>query len=58
MSFAGEPEGDAPKVQETMLAEQVLDVAHRPRITFDSTAVALESRQGPLLELSSTLLFS
>ena len=35
-----EPEGDAPKVQEAMLGEKVLDVARYPEITFTSRAVS------------------
>ena len=51
VSAAGEPQGDAPKVQDAMSSEKVLDVAHHPRITFESTAVTLKSRRGPLLDL-------
>jgi polyisoprenoid-binding protein YceI len=54
VSPAGEPEGDAPKVQETMLSEKVLDVTHYPRITFESTAVAVNSRRGAVLEVVVT----
>jgi polyisoprenoid-binding protein YceI len=36
----GEPEGDAPKVQEAMLGPKVLDASKFPAITFESTAVA------------------
>jgi polyisoprenoid-binding protein YceI len=54
VSAAGEPEGDAPKVQETMQGEKVLDVHRYPTITYDSTSVTLKSRSGSLLELSVT----
>jgi polyisoprenoid-binding protein YceI len=35
----GEPEGDAPKVQEAMSGPKLLDVRRYPTITFVSTAV-------------------
>jgi polyisoprenoid-binding protein YceI len=54
VSAAGEPQGDAPKVQETMASDQVLDVADYPRITFESTTVGLKARSGNLLDLSVT----
>jgi polyisoprenoid-binding protein YceI len=54
VSSAGEPEGDAPKVQEAMMSEKVLDVAHHPRITYTSTAVTLNSRRGAVLDLVVT----
>jgi polyisoprenoid-binding protein YceI len=46
-----EPARDAPKVQETMSGEQVLDVAHHPRITFESSGVTPKTRRGTVLEL-------
>jgi polyisoprenoid-binding protein YceI len=51
VSAQGEPEGDAPKVQEAMNGEKVLDVAHHPRITFESTGVTLKSRRGTVLDV-------
>jgi polyisoprenoid-binding protein YceI len=54
VSAAGEPAGDAPKVQETMAGEKVLDVHRYPTIAFASTSVMLKSRRGNLLELSTT----
>jgi polyisoprenoid-binding protein YceI len=54
VSANGEPEGDAPKVQEAMTGDKVLDVAHHPRITFESTAVALKDRNGSMLNLTVT----
>jgi polyisoprenoid-binding protein YceI len=54
VSEAGEPEGDAPKVQEAMSGDKVLDVAHHPRIAFESTGVTLKSRRGAVLELIVT----
>jgi polyisoprenoid-binding protein YceI len=54
VSPKGEPEGDAPKVQEAMTGDKVLDVAHHPRITFESTAVALKDRRGSVLNLTVT----
>jgi polyisoprenoid-binding protein YceI len=49
-----EPEGDAPKVQAAMAGEQVLDVAHHPRITYESSAVSLKDRHGDVLNLNVT----
>jgi polyisoprenoid-binding protein YceI len=54
VSPASEPEGDAPKVQQAMMGETVLDVAHHPRITFESTGVTLKARRGALLDLVVT----
>jgi polyisoprenoid-binding protein YceI len=54
VSAAGEPEGDAPKVQEAMESEQVLDVARHPKITYESAGVTLKSRRGNVLDLSVT----
>ncbi len=56
LAVAGEhePEGDAPKVQEAMAGEKVLDVAHYPRITYESTDVALKNRSGNALDLVVT----
>jgi polyisoprenoid-binding protein YceI len=54
VSAAGEPEGDAPKVQEAMSGEKVLDVAHHPRIEFASSGVAIKSQGGALLNLTVT----
>src|SRR5690348_10350597 len=51
---AHEPKGDAPKVQEAMDGDKVLDVAHYPQITYESTGVTLESRHGHVLELVVT----
>jgi polyisoprenoid-binding protein YceI len=51
---AGEPEGDAPKVQEAMDSEKVLDVHRHPKITYESSSVTLKSRRGSVLELSVT----
>jgi polyisoprenoid-binding protein YceI len=50
----GEPAGDAPKVQDAMESDKVLDVAHHPRITFESTSVTMNSRRGDALELAVT----
>jgi polyisoprenoid-binding protein YceI len=49
-----EPEGDAPKVQEAMASDKLLDVAHHPRITYESRGVTLKDRQGSVLNLSMT----
>jgi polyisoprenoid-binding protein YceI len=54
VSAAGEPAGDAPKVQETMQGEKVLDARRYPSITYESTAVTLKSRRASVLELSVT----
>lgn len=51
VSPTSEPEGDVPKVQESMIGEKVLDVAHHPQITYESTAVTVKSRRGSLLDL-------
>jgi polyisoprenoid-binding protein YceI len=51
VSAAGEPTGDAPKVQEAMDSEKVLDVERYPRITYESTSVTLKSRHDRMLEL-------
>ena len=51
---AGEPEGDAPKVQEAMSGEKVLDVAHHPRVIFESAEATLKSRRGTRLDLIVT----
>jgi len=50
----GEPAGDAPKVQETMASEKVLDVARYPSVTFQSRAIALRQRSGRRLGLTVT----
>jgi len=50
VSPAGEPQGDAPKVQDVMESEQVLDVAHHPRITYESSAVTLKTRHDNVLD--------
>jgi len=47
----GESAGDVPKVQETMLGEQVLDVKKYPAIVFESTAVTAKGA-APNLDLS------
>ena len=52
VSPEGEPAGDAPKVQDAMESDAVLDVAHHPRITFESASVTVRSRQDNALELA------
>jgi polyisoprenoid-binding protein YceI len=54
VSPAGEPEGDAPKVQEAMDSDKVLDAGRYPRITYDSTTVAVKSRANNVLDLVVT----
>jgi polyisoprenoid-binding protein YceI len=54
VSPAGEPSGDAPKVQETMQGEHVLDVHRFPQITYESSAIVLKSRRENVLELTMT----
>jgi polyisoprenoid-binding protein YceI len=49
-----EPEGDAPKVQEAMDSDKVLDIAHHPRITYESSAITLRDRRGNVLNLNVT----
>jgi polyisoprenoid-binding protein YceI len=51
---ASEPEGDAPKVQETMDADKVLGVAQHPRITFNSVGVAQNGRHDNTLDVTVT----
>jgi len=52
VSAAQEPEGDAPKVQDAMESDKVLDVARHPTITYDSASVTLKSRRGNVLDLN------
>ena len=52
VSAAGEPAGDAPKVQQTMRGEQVLDVGRFPQITYESTTVTVKNRRDNVLELN------
>ena len=37
-----------------MIGEKVLDVAHHPRITYESSAVTLKDRHGNVLNLTVT----
>jgi polyisoprenoid-binding protein YceI len=53
VSAAGEPAGDAPKVQDAM-DEQVLDVKNNPRITYESTSVTVKNQTGSTLDLILT----
>jgi polyisoprenoid-binding protein YceI len=50
VSAVGEPTGDAPKVQETMGGDKVLDVAHHATIAFESTSAAVKDQRGDRLE--------
>jgi polyisoprenoid-binding protein YceI len=50
----GESAADVPKVQETMLGPQVLDVRRFPTITFASTAVAATAKTAESLDASVT----
>jgi polyisoprenoid-binding protein YceI len=50
----GEPTGDPPKVEAAMHGDKVLDVQRYPKITYDSTEVALTSRNGNVLDLRVT----
>jgi polyisoprenoid-binding protein YceI len=52
VSAAGEPQGDAPKVQEAMDGEKVLDVARYPRMTYESTAAVVKNRTENQLDLN------
>lgn len=47
----GDSPSDVPKVQQTMLGEQVLDVQRHPRIRFDSTRVTVTGGTGAALDL-------
>jgi polyisoprenoid-binding protein YceI len=40
----GESAGDVPKVQETMLGAQVLDVQRYPKITFTRASIAVKTQ--------------
>jgi polyisoprenoid-binding protein YceI len=51
VSAGHEPKGDAPKVQQAMAGEKVLDVAHHPQITYESTGVQIRNSRGSALEL-------
>jgi polyisoprenoid-binding protein YceI len=51
VSAEGEPHGDAPKVQEAMHGDAVLDVAHHARITYESTSVTVQEHRGNRLDL-------
>jgi polyisoprenoid-binding protein YceI len=42
----GEPAGDVPEVQRTMLSDQVLDVKRYPVVVFRSRRVSVEGRSG------------
>ena len=46
----GESSSDVPKVQETMLGAQVLDVQRYPKITFASTSVAVKTQTAATLD--------
>jgi polyisoprenoid-binding protein YceI len=50
----GESANDVPKVQETMLGPQVLDVQRFPTITFTSTGVAAKTKTAESLDASVT----
>lgn len=51
VSVEGEPRGDAPKVQEAMDGEAVLDIAHHARIVYESKSVTVQQHQGNRLDL-------
>jgi polyisoprenoid-binding protein YceI len=51
---AGEPEGDAPKVQDAMDGDEVLGVAQHPRIMFNSVAVVQNARHDKVLDVTVT----
>jgi polyisoprenoid-binding protein YceI len=54
VSPAGEPRGDAPKVQEAMDGPAVLDVAHHRDIIYESTSVAVKSTKSNSLDIVAT----
>jgi len=54
VSAEREPEGDAPKVQEAMESDKVLDVAHHPQITYESARVAVSRRDNDRFDLTIT----
>jgi len=54
VSPAGEPEGDAPRVQAAMESDKVLDVARYPRITFTSTSIVVKTHSPNTIDASVT----
>jgi polyisoprenoid-binding protein YceI len=50
----GEPAGDAPKVEEAMRSDKVLDVARFPNVTFQSRTVAGKPGAGGAYDLELT----
>jgi len=51
---SGESEDDAPKIQKTMVSEEVLDVARYPTITFVSTGVTIQHQTPASIEATVT----
>lgn len=47
----GEPPDDVPRVQQTMVSEQVLDVRRYPTIDFDSTSISVKNPGTTKLDL-------
>ncbi|HEY1912580.1 MAG TPA: YceI family protein [Vicinamibacterales bacterium] len=54
VSGKGESAADVPKVQETMVGPQVLDVQQYPTMAFASTNVALKAHTGATLDVAVT----
>jgi polyisoprenoid-binding protein YceI len=52
VSGKGEPPDDVPKVQETMMGPQVLDVQQYPAIAFESTGITMKDPKGDALNAS------
>lgn len=50
VSGTGEPPADVPKVQQTMVSAQVLDVQQYPTIEFASTSVSVKNSAGVKLD--------
>jgi polyisoprenoid-binding protein YceI len=48
----GEPAKDIPEIQRVMLSDKVLDVGRYPTITFESTGVTVDKRDGTAVDAS------
>ena len=48
----GEPAKDVPEIQRVMLSDKVLDVGHYPTITFESTGLTVDKRDGTAVDAS------
>jgi polyisoprenoid-binding protein YceI len=48
----GEPAKDVPEIQRVMLSDKVLDVGRYPTITFESTGLTVDKRDGTAVDAS------